>query len=85
MAYVITDECTACGLCAQVCPNDAIVALEPIYRIEPLYCTECVGYAETARCVEVCPPGAIVPASDVIYKTAARRRYWEKSDERPAH
>ena len=85
MAYVITDECTACSLCAQVCPNDALLALQPIYRIEPLYCTECVGYDEAARCVEVCPAGAIVPASNRIYRTAAKRRFCEGPDERPAH
>ena len=62
MAYVITDECTACGLCPQACPNDAIVAFDSVYRIEPLYCTECVGYAEAPQCAAVCFPGVIVLA-----------------------
>ena len=26
MAYKITDECIACGSCADECPNDAITA-----------------------------------------------------------
>ena len=26
MAYRITDECVACGSCADECPNDAIVS-----------------------------------------------------------
>jgi ferredoxin len=63
LAYLITDECTACGICPQACPNDAIVAFDSQYHIEPLYCTECVGYSDAPQCAQVCAPGAIVPAA----------------------
>ena len=69
MAYVITDDCTACARCPQVCPNSAIAAAlvwRPAaielrsYRIDPRLCTECVGFADDPQCAEVCPAGAIV-------------------------
>lgn len=52
MAYVITDECLACGTCAEQCPADAITEGD-IYVIGD-ECLEC------GACVEVCPAGAIV-------------------------
>jgi ferredoxin len=59
MAYWIDSGCTACGECLPKCPNDAISKGTPIYRIEPLLCTECVGYEDAPQCVDVCPEGAI--------------------------
>jgi ferredoxin len=53
MAYVITDECVACGTCAEECPNDAIVEEDEKYRITD-DCDEC------GTCVDACPVGAIV-------------------------
>ena len=52
MAYVITDDCLACGTCASECPAGAI-AEGDIYVIGD-DCLEC------GACVEVCPAGAIV-------------------------
>ena len=53
MAYVITDECVACGTCAEECPAEAIEEGEP-YVINEEKCTEC------GSCAEVCPVEAIV-------------------------
>ncbi|MBI3693679.1 MAG: 4Fe-4S dicluster domain-containing protein [Acidobacteria bacterium] len=64
MAYAITDECTACGACPQVCPNDAILGVAPVFRINPWDCTECVGFADAPHCAAVCPAGAIVLAGE---------------------
>ena len=45
MAYVISDECVACGTCAGECPVEAIDADT---------CVEC------GTCAGVCPTEAIV-------------------------
>lgn len=52
MAYVITDECLACGSCAGECPANAISEGD-IYVIGD-ECLEC------GSCVDTCPVGAIV-------------------------
>ena len=58
MAYVISDECTACGTCIDECPVDAISEGD-IYVIDPDLCTECVGHFDEPQCVEVCPVDCI--------------------------
>jgi ferredoxin len=63
MAYVITSNCTSCGECLPVCPNQATAEGLPVYRIVALLCTECLGYAELPQCVEACPSEAIVEAA----------------------
>lgn len=55
MALMITEACTACDACEPVCPNEAIKAGEPIYVIDPMKCTECVGADDEPQCVLVCP------------------------------
>ena len=55
MAYKITDECISCGACEAECKNEAISEGDTIYVIDPQKCTECVGVADSPRCVEVCP------------------------------
>ena len=60
MALMITDDCTACGLCSDVCPNDAIIAGDPVYLINPNRCTECAGHLKELQCTEICPCEAIV-------------------------
>jgi NAD-dependent dihydropyrimidine dehydrogenase PreA subunit len=54
MAYVISDECTACGTCMDECPSDAIIEGD-IYKIDPDACIDC------GACVDVCPVEAISP------------------------
>ncbi|MCC7496031.1 MAG: 4Fe-4S binding protein [Bryobacterales bacterium] len=60
MAYQVTDRCSRCGACLDACPNDAILSV-PAMTIDPLLCTECLGYSETPACVPLCPDRAIVP------------------------
>jgi ferredoxin len=55
MAYVINDDCTACGTCLDECPVDAISEGD-IYVIDPDICTDC------GACADVCPVEAIHPA-----------------------
>ncbi|MGL4607676.1 MAG: 4Fe-4S binding protein [Eubacteriaceae bacterium] len=53
MAYKITDECIACGSCADECPVEAI-AEGDIYVIDAATCTDC------GSCADTCPVEAIV-------------------------
>ncbi len=55
MALIIKDTCTACDACVLDCPNDAITEGDPIYVIDPLRCTECVGEYDEPQCQLVCP------------------------------
>ncbi len=55
MAYVITEDCTACGSCIDECPVEAISEGD-IYKIDPDACTDC------GACADVCPVEAIHPA-----------------------
>ena len=54
MAYVISNECLACGACADTCPVGAISMddAKGIYVIG----SECV---ECGACADTCPVGAI--------------------------
>ena len=54
MAYIINEECIACGSCMEECPVDAISEGE-IYIIDPELCTEC------GECAAVCPVEACIP------------------------
>lgn len=55
MATMITSECINCGACEPECPNNAISQAEEIYVIDPLLCTECVGFHDFEACAAVCP------------------------------
>jgi len=52
MAYVIGDDCIACGTCQGECPVEAISEGEK-YVIDADLCTEC------GTCASVCPSEAI--------------------------
>ena len=54
MAYVIRDDCIACGTGIDECPVGAISEGD-IYSIDPETCTEC------GTCADVCPSEAIHP------------------------
>jgi ferredoxin len=64
MAFMINEECIACGACVDECPNEAISEADPMYVIDPNLCTECVGFYDEPQCVTVCPVDAIVPNPD---------------------
>lgn len=53
MAHLITDECSSCGSCQEVCPEEAISEGEEKYVIDPELCTDC------GTCAEQCPEEAI--------------------------
>jgi len=61
MALMITEECTSCGACVEDCPNQAISEGDPVYVIDPVKCTECLGFFDEPQCVAVCPLECIVP------------------------
>ena len=52
MAYVINDECIACGACAADCPVDAISEGDGKFVIDADTCISC------GACAENCPVGA---------------------------
>ena len=56
MAYVISDACTTCGACKEVCPTEAISAGADKYIIDPDTCIDC------GLCTGECPVDAISPA-----------------------
>ena len=60
MATMITSECINCGACEPECPNEAITQDEEIYVIDPLLCTECVGFHDYEACAAVCPTDCCV-------------------------
>lgn len=53
MAYVITDECVACGTCIDECPVEAISEGDGKYEIDADTCVDC------GTCAGVCPTEAI--------------------------
>ena len=61
MALLINDNCTACDACKPVCPNEAIAVGDPVYLIDALRCTECVGFHDQEACQVVCPVECCVP------------------------
>jgi Formate hydrogenlyase subunit 6/NADH:ubiquinone oxidoreductase 23 kD subunit (chain I) len=52
MAYKITDECIACGACAEECPVSCITEKDGKYVINADECVEC------GSCADVCPVDA---------------------------
>lgn len=52
-AKVNPDDCTACGLCVDECPAEAISMEEEVAVVDANTCTDC------ELCVDVCPSEAI--------------------------
>ncbi len=61
MALLITDACINCDMCLPECPNQAITEGAKVYEIDPLRCTECIGFYEAPTCLAVCPIDCIRP------------------------
>ena len=57
MAYVISDDCIACGTCIDECPSEAISEGDK-YSINPDLCVDC------GTCAGVCPSEAIHPENN---------------------
>jgi ferredoxin len=57
MAYRITDACTTCGLCLDVCPIGAISEGDPAFVIDDTCC-------DFEECLVECPDDAIVPLDE---------------------
>ena len=55
MAYVISEDCIACGTCIDECPVSAIQEGD-IYTIDAGMCTDC------GSCSDACPTEAINPS-----------------------
>ena len=53
MAYVISDECIACGACAAECPVGAISEADGKRVIDAAACASC------GACASACPTEAI--------------------------
>ena len=51
-AVVDKNECTGCGVCADVCPTEAIT-VKDVAMVNAEECTDC------GACVDECPTGAI--------------------------
>jgi Pyruvate/2-oxoacid:ferredoxin oxidoreductase delta subunit len=60
VATMITNDCINCGACEPECPNNAITQSEDLYVIDPLLCTECVGFHDYEACAAVCPADCCV-------------------------
>jgi NAD-dependent dihydropyrimidine dehydrogenase PreA subunit len=75
MVYINSDKCTACGACAEVCPQGAISIVDNLAVINQ---SKCIGCGE---CAAVCPTDAIrvvEPAQAALGKggDVMRRGYW---------
>ena len=56
--FMITTDCTRCGVCEYMCPQDAIKEAPKQLVVRRHLCNGC------ADCVPYCPVRAIVPASE---------------------
>ncbi|MCL2491460.1 MAG: 4Fe-4S binding protein [Coriobacteriia bacterium] len=52
-AVVKADDCTACGICVDDCPNGCFDLADVAIMARPEDCTEC------GICADACPTGAI--------------------------
>ena len=53
MVVVDEQECTGCGICADVCPAEAISLVDGVANIDKDACTGCLS------CIDECPVEAI--------------------------
>ena len=78
MAYKITEDCISCGACEAECKNQAISEGETSYVIDADKCTECVGYHDSPKCVEVCPVEAPKPDPDRVESKEQLLKKWRR-------
>jgi ferredoxin len=57
---VDASRCTGCGICIDVCPEQAI-SIQRVAVVNPRLCTTC------GACVRQCPQGALTLSSPVIH------------------
>jgi len=77
MATMITEVCINCGACEPECPNQAISGVGDFFVIDPMLCTECVGFHDVEQCAAVCPVDCCVadpnnPEPESLLVTRAR-------------
>lgn len=56
--FMITNDCTLCGVCEYMCPQDAIQEAPNQFVVRRHLCNGC------GECVPFCPVRAIVPAHE---------------------
>ncbi len=54
IASIVRERCTECGVCAEVCPFDAVEVVGGMHVINPMVCEGC------ATCILACPEKAIL-------------------------
>jgi ferredoxin len=64
-SIITTDECTACGLCAEECPWGAIDT-EDYSQVDTLKCLRCF------RCIRICPVSAKKAIGEKFYEFLPR-------------
>lgn len=63
MSLRIVETCVSCWACEPLCPNGAVIAATPHFRIDPGKCGECLGDYDEPQCAAICPiEGAILDA-----------------------
>lgn len=60
MLYKVEENCTGCGICAEVCELNLITVHDSYIEIDVDKCTHC------SKCIESCPSGVFT--KKVIFK-----------------
>jgi formate hydrogenlyase subunit 6/NADH:ubiquinone oxidoreductase subunit I len=68
IAYLKERGCTACGLCARVCPAYAIT-VNKAKKCITIYTGHCI---QCGQCTEVCPKGSLVMTRQFLNATTDR-------------
>jgi ferredoxin len=50
---VNAEQCTGCGACVEICPNEAMQLRDGLIVLDQAICSQC------QVCIDVCPVGAI--------------------------
>jgi NAD-dependent dihydropyrimidine dehydrogenase PreA subunit len=59
MFHIDSNKCTGCGVCANICPQEAINIQDNLAVINQALCSQC------GQCAEACPAGAITVKTPV--------------------